>query len=219
MKSPTHLHLIRGSARTYLLAVIAISAIVAASALVLRAGTETAPVAADDLQAPVSAPAAAGYIKLGDIKGESTDDSHKDWINLVSVSHGISRPLSSGISGSTRQRASATFGDIVVVKELDKSSTKLQEAIATGEVFPLLELDLVAPGSGVRAGEPYLRWELKNVRVTNYRINGSVSGSDRPTETIALNFEEIKVTYTEQAADGSKKGNVEYTWKIEEGTQ
>jgi len=25
----------------------------------------------------------AGYLKIGDIKGESTDDGHKDWINLT----------------------------------------------------------------------------------------------------------------------------------------
>ena len=34
---------------------------------------------------------------------------------------------------------------------------------------------------------------------------------------MSLNFEEIKVTYTETDSKGSKKGNVEYTWKVEEG--
>jgi len=33
----------------------------------------------------------AGYLKIGDIKGESTDEGHKDWINLLSVSQRRSR--------------------------------------------------------------------------------------------------------------------------------
>jgi len=32
-----------------------------------------------------------------------------------------------------------------------------------------------------------------------------------------LNFEEIKVTYTECDSSGQSKGNVEYSWKVEEG--
>jgi type VI secretion system secreted protein Hcp len=31
-----------------------------------------------------------------------------------------------------------------------------------------------------------------------------------------LNFEEIKVTYTEMDSKGKKKGNIEYGWKVEE---
>jgi len=36
-------------------------------------------------------------------------------------------------------------------------------------------------------------------------------------EDLSLNFEEIKVTYTETDNTGKKKGNVEYSWKVEEG--
>ena len=37
--------------------------------------------------------------------------------------------MSAGASGSTRQRSSATLGDIVCVGELDKATPKLKEAI------------------------------------------------------------------------------------------
>ena len=36
-------------------------------------------------------------------------------------------------------------------------------------------------------------------------------------EDFSLNFEEIKVTYTENDNKGKSKGNVEYSWKVEEG--
>jgi type VI protein secretion system component Hcp len=49
------------------------------------------------------------------------------------------------------------------------------------------------PGAGSDGGGCYLRYELKNVLVTSYTMGGDAD--DRPTETISLNFEEIKVTY------------------------
>ena len=44
-------------------------------------------------------------------------------------------------------------------------------------------------------------------------------GDAVPTESFSLNFEEYKETYTEYDAKGTKKGNVEATWKVEEGTK
>lgn len=200
--------------RTALLGIIAVAAIIAAISLYIGSGSQPDQVSA----APNSAPSEAGYIKIGDIKGESQDSEHKDWINLLSVSQSITRPMSSGATGSTRQRSSATFGDVVVVKEIDKSTPKLQESIATGQVYPRVELELTNPSTD-SGGRPYLRWELTNVQITNYRVSGSVGGGAVPTESFSLNFEEIKVIYDEFGTDGTSKGKVEYTWKVEEGTR
>ena len=160
----------------------------------------------------------SGYLKMGDIKGESTDSGHADWINLLSVSNSITRPMAAGASGSTRHRSSATFGDIVCVKEVDASTPKLQEAIADGTNFPKVNIDLTTSSEG---GErlPYLTWELVNARVSSYSVSGATDGSAVPTEQISLNFEEIKVTYYKYDKDNKSKGQVDYGWKIEEGTK
>lgn len=157
---------------------------------------------------------AAAYIKFDGVDGEATDKEHKDWINLLSFQQTISRE-SSATSGSTRARSSAVFEDIVLTKQLDKSTPKLQEAIATGKVYPSVEFELAADYGGSRA--TYLKYELKNVMVTSYSISGGADGV--PTEQFSLNFEEIKVTYTEFDSSGTSKGNVETTWKVEEGTK
>ena len=47
-------------------------------------------------------------------------------------------------------------------------------------------------------------------------MGGSGQSETVPTENIKINFEEIKVTYTECDSKGQKKGNVEYSWKVEE---
>jgi type VI protein secretion system component Hcp len=48
-------------------------------------------------------------------------------------------------------------------------------------------------------------------------VSGSGQAEDVPMDNLSINFEEIKVTYTENDAKGKKKGNIEYTWKVEEG--
>jgi type VI secretion system secreted protein Hcp len=160
----------------------------------------------------------AGYLKIGDIKGESVDDGHKDWINLLSVSQSITRPMSAGVSGSTRHRATTTFGDIVCVKEVDASTPKLQEAIADGTNFPKVEIDLCTSSEGGKR-ITYLKWDLKNVRVTSYSVSGATEGGDKPTEQISLNYEEIKQVYDKLDKQNKSQGKVEYTWKIEEGVK
>lgn len=105
--------------------------------------------------------------------------------------------------------------DINISKNLDKSSPKLQEAVAKGKVFPKVEIHVTA--SYTDAGRvTYLAYELKNVQVTSYSIGGSGQSEQVPSEQMSLNFEEIKQTYTENDSAGKKKGNVEFTWKVEE---
>ena len=83
-------------------------------------------------------------------------------------------------------------------------------------VFPKVEIDCTA--SYTDAGRvTYYRYELTNVMVTSYNVSGSGQAEDVPVEDFSLNFEEIKVTYTENDNAGKKKGNVEYSWKVEEG--
>ena len=151
---------------------------------------------------------AAAYIKFDGVDGEAVDKDHQAWSDLESFQHSITRGDPSG--DTTRQRASATLGDVVVTKELDKSSPKLAESILMGKVFPKVELHL-ASSAGT-----YFTYELTNVMVTSYSISGGAD--EMPMESFSLNYEAIKITYTEYGSDGKSKGKVEATWKVEEGT-
>ena len=151
---------------------------------------------------------AAAFVKFEGVEGQATDAKHKEWIDVLSFSQSIHR----GDSGSSvRTTASAVFEDIVLTKELDKSSPKLAESIAMGRVIPKVEFELTSSAG------TYYKYELTNVMVTSYSVSGDAD--ERPTEQVSLNFEQIKTTYTEYGSDGSKKGNVETTWKVEEGTK
>jgi type VI secretion system secreted protein Hcp len=157
----------------------------------------------------------AGYIKFDGIDGEAKDKDHDKWSDILSVSQAVSKP-GRGATGPTRRRGDTIMEDIVVTKELDKSSPKIAEAVCKGKVFPKVEIHLTA--SYTDAGRvTYYAYELTNTQVTRYDFAGSGQSEDVPTEDLALNFEEIKVTYTETDSEGSEKGNIEYTWKVEEG--
>jgi type VI secretion system secreted protein Hcp len=152
------------------------------------------------------------YMQITGINGEATDKDHKDWIEVLSFSMGMADPIG-GATGSTRRRGDVVIEDIVVVKELDKSSPKLMEKCAMGGVIPSLVLEVCCEAEG--SSLTYYKYELENVMVTSFYCVGSTA-DDVPVETVTLNYEEITVTYTEIDSEGKSKGNVEFTWKVEE---
>lgn len=157
----------------------------------------------------------AAYIKFDGIEGEAKDKDHDKWTDILSFNQGVSKPGGSA-TGATRRRGDTILDDIGITKELDKSSPKIAEAVCKGKVFPKVEIHLTA--SYTDAGRvTYYAYELTNAQVLSYTIGGSGQSEDVPTEDLTLNFEKIKVTYTETDSEGKSKGNIEYTWKVEEG--
>lgn len=151
------------------------------------------------------------YVKFEGLDGEAQDKDHKGWSDILSFSQGQSLP--EGGTGPTRRRGDVVFEDIVVVKELDKASPKLAEAVCQGKVFPKVEIHVTA--SYTDAGRvTYYAYELRNVLIASYYVSGGGQGEDVPTEEISFSFEEIKAVYTETDETGKAKGNVEYEWNV-----
>ncbi len=154
------------------------------------------------------------FIKFDGVDGESKDKDHKCWSDVISVSSAIHKP-GSGATGQTRRRGTATVEDVSVAMEFDKATLKLEEGICTGKVYPKVELHFTATYGEAR--ETFLKYELKNVAVSSLSVDGHGNADAVPTMMMSLNFEEMKKTYVEYDSAGKKKGNVEMTWKVEEG--
>ncbi len=194
---------------------VTVSVLVLAGLLVfslLAIASSLEPIALSDWAVSSSSGAPTSmYVKFEGLDGEAQDKDHKGWSDILSFSQGQSS--AGGASGSTRRSGDVAFEDIVVVKELDKASPKLAEAVCQGRVFPKVEIHLTA--SYTDAGRvTYYAYELSNVLIASYHISGSGQGEDVPTEEISLSFEEIKAIYTEFDATGKAKGNVEYVWSL-----
>ena len=156
----------------------------------------------------------AVFAKYDGVDGESQDANHDKWIDVLSIDWGSNKP-GSGATGQSRRRGGVIVEDMRLTMEYEKSTIKLLEKLNMGEVIPKLEIEQTANYGGSRA--TYLKYELKNVQVTSFDVNASGNDESPPTVTIANNFEEYKVTYTEYDSEGNKGGNAETTWKVEKG--
>lgn len=156
------------------------------------------------------------YMKLGDIKGEATDQDHKDWILIESMSSSIFRSVPQGAKDQQRTKGETTLGDVVCVRQLDKSSTKLQEACANGTFFKEVELHFCTTVKNKQ--EPYLTYKLSNVIISSYSCHGNASGSPLPSEEITLGFTAAEWTYiVVDPKTGDKQGQVPAKYNPAEG--
>ena len=139
----------------------------------------------------------AAYLKIGDIKGESQADGHKEWINLLSFSQGLTRTRG-GRSGVSRRRGDVVLGDVVVVKEIDKATPALAGTMCEGEVFPIAEIHVTQTDPATGTEQTYLIYELTDLIITSYSIEhqtGGSGGESRPVENVTLNYEAITTLY------------------------
>lgn len=147
------------------------------------------------------------FLKLGDIKGESTDKDHKDWILIESMSAPVYRSIPAGAKDAQRPRGETTLGDTHIVRQLDSSSVKLQEACANGTLFKEVEIHLCTQAKN--KAEPYLKYKLSDVIVSSYSFHGNASGEPLPSEEVSLNCSKVEWTYIKvDPKTFDPKGNV-----------
>jgi len=156
------------------------------------------------------------YMKLGSIPGEVTEKGHKDWIILQSMSSPIHRSIPQGAHDMQRTKGETTLGDIVVVRQLDKSSTKLAESCANGTFIKEVEIHFCTTVKNKQ--EPYLKYKLFDVIITSYSFHGNASADPLPSEEITLGFSKIEWTYIiVDPQTGDVKGNVPAKYNPAEG--
>ncbi|MCA9137529.1 MAG: type VI secretion system tube protein Hcp [Planctomycetales bacterium] len=150
----------------------------------------------------------------GEIKGESQDKAHKDEIDVLAWSWGMSQSGSFHVGGGGGA-GKANFQDISVTKWIDSASAILMLYCANGDHFDSAKLTVRKAG---KKPMEYLLIEMKNVLVTSVSTGGS-GGEDRLTENVSLNFREVKVSYKQQKLDGSAEAPKEFAWNIAENVQ
>ncbi|PZW51003.1 type VI secretion system secreted protein Hcp [Humitalea rosea] len=124
-------------------------------------------------------------------KGETTQLTHKEWIEVHSFQFGVGRGISSGVGGGSKREATApSVSEIVVTKTFDISSPLLfKESIGGKAVTVKIELTQTDNSGKHVAFQKYI---LTNTLISGYSIS---SGGDRPSESISLNFTKIDSEY------------------------
>jgi type VI secretion system secreted protein Hcp len=151
------------------------------------------------------------YLKLEGIKGESQDKDHKDEIELLSWSWGVTQAgtMHAGTGGGGSK---ASFQDLSFTKQADLSSTPLLQYCATGKHIAKGTLSCYKPaGDGNRV--KYLEMELERILISSYSTGG-VDGAQVQSENGSLNFGKFKFTYAQQTETGVKGAAPEFTYDI-----
>ncbi len=150
----------------------------------------------------------------GEITGEAQDAKHKDEIDVLAWSWGMSNSGSFHTGGGGGS-GKANFQDISVTKCVDNASPILKLYCATGDHFPKAKLTVRKAG---KTPLEYLIIDLKNVLITSVSTGGS-GGEDRLTENVSLNFQAVKVSYVKQKEDGTGEAAKEFAWDIAKNAQ
>ena len=156
---------------------------------------------------PNAAAASDVFLKLGDIKGESTDKDHKDEIDVLAWSWGMSNTVTDVGGGSAGK---ANVQDFTFTKFVDLSTTDIMLNTLTGERIP--EATFVVRKGGSQPLE-FLKITFTNVFITSVSTGGS-GGEDRLTENVSMTFAKVKVEYTKQDPDGTAGEKKFFTWDI-----
>lgn len=154
------------------------------------------------------------FLKIGTIPGESTDDKHKDWIEILSYNHGLEQKSSgSQSSGGARSAERCNHEDFTIVKALDKASPKLAYACCRGEHIQEITVELCR-ATGDK--QPYMSYKMNDVIVSAVRPGGSASGEEAlPLEEVSFNYGKITWKYTmTDHKTGRPAGNVENNWDL-----
>ena len=135
------------------------------------------------------------FLKIDGIDGESTDDKHADWIELLSFSHGVSQPSSGSVSsGGARSAERCDHQDFSVVKTLDKASPKLNLFCCNGKHVASIKMELCR---ATESKQKYMEYVLSDVIVSSVRPGGSSEGGEAlPLEEVSFNYGKIEWTYT-----------------------
>ncbi|MCX9154819.1 type VI secretion system tube protein Hcp [Niveibacterium sp. 24ML] len=146
-----------------------------------------------------------------DVKGESRDGEHKEWIEVSSWSHLIRQPRSATAStsgGHTAERCE--HGEMIFVKDMDLTSPRLWEGCSAGHTFDEVTIDFMRADGDKRV--KYLEIKLKHVLIAS--VTPSVAGEGIPTETFTLKYAAVQWTYTAQDIKGGTKGNKVAKWSL-----
>jgi len=152
------------------------------------------------------------YLQIDGIKGESTDDTHKDWIECLSVNFGVLQPKSATAStggGHTAERCE--HKDIVFTKLADLATPLLLQNSSSGKTIAKAKFEFLrADGKGERV--KYFEIEIENLIISS--DTPSVAEGNILTEVVSLKYSQVKWKYTQQKIGGGAGGNTSGGWDL-----
>jgi type VI secretion system secreted protein Hcp len=147
------------------------------------------------------------FATLGDITGESIDDKHKDEIEVLSWSWGVSN-AGEMRGGSGGGEGKASFHDLSFTHKIDKASPALMQACATGVHLKDATITHRKAGKGQ---QEFLVIKMNDVIITSVTHSDTDEGR---SESVSMAFAKVDLQYKPQKADGSLEAGIHFKYDI-----
>lgn len=157
------------------------------------------------------------YMKYEGVEGQVTAAGFEKQVELESCQVGVNRHISAGGHGGNREASTPSISEIVVTKSQDSASTELFKASLFGEGKPCT-ISFCKTSTDGKTMQTYFVLTLTNTLVSSFSTSGHGGpGSDRPMESLSLNFTKIEWTYN--ASDDKNKAAKpsKASWNLAEG--
>lgn len=156
------------------------------------------------------------YLKLEGVKGSAQAKGFDKAIEIYSFSFGASNPVTIGSGSAGAGAGKVSLSSFNVMKKSDEASPQLFQACCNGQHFDKASITLRKAGG---EQNDFLLYEFGTVFIESIQWSGSSGGDDTPTESIALAFASVNITYTPQDAKGVKGTPVVASWDLQKVTK
>ena len=149
------------------------------------------------------------FAKIGDIKGESLDAKHKDEIEVLSWSWGVSQRRVDGARRRGRDRQGELPGFQLHAQRRQGDACPAVEAAPTACTSRKRRSPSARPARGSRNS---CMFKLNDVIITG--VTSAGWGDSAATENVAMQFAKVAIEYKPQKADGSLDAGVFFKYDV-----
>ena len=142
---------------------------------------------------------AESFLKLGDIRGESTDSKHKGEIEVLSFSQSFTN-TSDGSFGGGAGEGKVQCGAISMLKNIDASSPFLLKGVATGQHYK--DAVITFRAAGAKESQEYYVITMSDVLISELSQTDSAD-PNRIFEKLVINARSFEFKYTPSSVKGS----------------
>ncbi len=155
------------------------------------------------------------YMKIDGIDGDSTDEKHKNWIELLGFSNGLSQ-----MGGGSSSAAGAHSGGKIDISEFNvtftmcSASPTIAKFICLGKHVPKIEIELCRATGDKQV---FMKYTLQDAFFTSYQQSGGTGSL--PTESLGIRFGQIHWVYTPTDVKGKALAAKKAGWSTEENKE
>jgi len=133
----------------------------------------------------------AVFLKINGVQGDVTAQGHEGAIAISSFQHQYEQKVSMPVGRPhDRVRSQPEFSQVILTKNMDRSTNALLNYAYSGKVIPQVECHVAMTGDKLSSVAKYV---FKNAIISRY--DTVVGSHGTPVETIALHFTKMETTY------------------------